>query len=75
VATRLVRALPKRLRERMQRAMRQLGYAKGVVTDEINAYLATSSEGYLFKRFKLKGTDLLPTVKFKAAFREYQPRL
>jgi hypothetical protein len=72
-ASSLVRRLPKALREQMGRALRDLGYARGVVVDEINAFLATSSDTYLFKRLKLQpGADLGPKAAFKAAFRRYQ---
>ena len=74
-ATRLVRALPIRLRLRMEKTLKEFGYAKGVVVDEINAFLATSSNAYLLKKFKLQGRDLLPIAAFKASFRDAQQRL
>jgi hypothetical protein len=74
-ATALVRGLPTKLRSHMLLALKKLGYAKGVTVDEINAFLATSDNKYLWKRFKLRVADLAPIAVFQAAFLKYKQLL
>jgi hypothetical protein len=74
-ATTLVRGLPIALRRHMRQALRTLGYSNGVVVDEINAFLATSDNKYLWKRFKLRVADLAPIAVFQAAFLKYKQLL
>lgn len=52
-ARELVNALDNNVRNQMSRKLTELGYAPGVVTDEINAYLATSDRAELIDRFEV----------------------
>lgn len=57
----LVKSLDKDLVDHMTEILIKMGYNKAVCVDEINAYLSTSTTGYLKKRFGL--TDMQYVVK------------
>lgn len=66
--TKLVKALPVKIRTGMEKMLAKNGYTKRVFVDEINAYLSTDSKETLEHRgIKLKSQDLA----FKALFEKY----
>lgn len=67
-ATKLVKALPKRIRTSMQKMLAKNGYTKQVFIDEINAYFSTDTKGDLINRgIKANNKD----DAFKELFKKY----
>lgn len=67
-ATKLVKALPVRIRTSMEKMLAKTGYTKQVFIDEINAYLSTDSkEDLALREIKLKNQD----DAFKELFKKY----
>lgn len=70
-ATKLVKALPKRIRTSMEKMLTKTGYTKQVFIDEINAYLSTDSkEDLALRGIKLTKQDL----PFKELFKKYNSK-
>ena len=67
-ATKLVKALPIKIRTSMEKMLARTGYTKQVFVDEINAYLSTDSKEILALRgIKLNNQDIV----FKELFKKY----
>ncbi len=66
--TKLVKALPIKVKSVMERMLKNSGYTKQVFVDEINAYFSTSTKEQLSKRgIKIKTED----KPFKELFNKY----
>lgn len=63
-ANTLVKHMRTDLRSKLTQGLKKKGYANGVIVDEINAYMATSSTKYLNNEFELNVTkkDIKPFV-------------
>lgn len=63
-ANTLVKHMRSDLRSKLTQGLKKKGYANGVIVDEINAYMATSSTKYLHNEFELDVTkkDIKPFV-------------
>ena len=68
-ATKLVKALPKRIRTSMEKMLTKYGYTKQVFVDEINAYFSTDTKQNLIDRgIKAENKD----DAFKALFEQFK---
>lgn len=55
----LIKGLDPKIRDTITRVLKEMGYAGQVVSDEINAYITTSSKTYMKKRFNLSITSAI----------------
>ena len=69
-ANQLVKELPKEISSTMKATFKEMGYAKEVYIDEINAYLSTADAKYMKDRFNLKVPAYI-MQRFRLAAKQY----